>query len=53
MKFSASIAMAPPDQYIPIARLIWGGETPMVGGTLQGRIDGLNRFADTIVAKVQ
>jgi alkanesulfonate monooxygenase SsuD/methylene tetrahydromethanopterin reductase-like flavin-dependent oxidoreductase (luciferase family) len=27
--------------------------TPMVGGALQGRIDGMNRFADTIVAKMQ
>jgi hypothetical protein len=40
MKFSLSIAMAPP-------------ETPMVGGALQGRIDGLKRFADTVIAKMQ
>jgi len=24
-----------------------------VGGDLQGRIDGLNRFADTVIAKMQ
>ncbi len=27
--------------------------TPMEGGSLQGRIDGLNRFADTVIAKMQ
>ena len=36
---------------ITVPWLMYG--TPMVGGSLQGRIDGLNRFADTVIAKMQ
>ncbi|MBW2189351.1 MAG: LLM class F420-dependent oxidoreductase [Deltaproteobacteria bacterium] len=36
---------------ITVPWLMYG--TPMVGGTLQGRIDGLNRYADTVIAKMQ
>jgi probable F420-dependent oxidoreductase len=36
---------------INVPWLMYG--TPMVGGTLQGRIDGLNRYADTVIAKMQ
>jgi hypothetical protein len=35
---------------ITVPWLMYG--TPMVGGTLQGRIDGLNRYADTVIAKM-
>jgi hypothetical protein len=36
---------------ITVPWLMYGA--PMVGGELQGRIDGLNRFADTVIAKMQ
>lgn len=36
---------------ITVPWLIYG--TPMQGGTLQGRIDGLKRFADEVIAKMQ
>jgi hypothetical protein len=36
---------------ITVPWLMYG--TPMVGGALQGRIDGLNRFADTVIAKMR
>ena len=35
---------------ITVPWLMYG--TPMVGGTLQGRIDGLKRFADNVIAKM-
>jgi len=36
---------------ITVPWLMYG--TPMVGGPLQGRIDGLKRFADDVIAKMQ
>jgi hypothetical protein len=36
---------------ITVPWLMYG--TPMVGGTLEGRTDGLKRFADEVIAKMQ
>ena len=36
---------------ITVPWLMYG--TPMVGGPLQGRLDGLKRFADEVIAKTQ